>query len=314
MKKYIFSILIISLFGIFGGICFVEAGFGITPPYIKNDRLVPGSHIEETIYLVRGDPDQDAIAEITSIDAPNFKDWIIIEKGLKIPLLKGIQQIPMKVIIDVPKDAPFGDYEGFIYLRAVPAGSQEGQIAALLGGRIDISLVVSEKGVTDFRIKGASVPNFEKGSPLVFFMMLENTGNTKTKPSKVHIDIYDLNHIKILTSGDITEMNEVAPFETKQIEGQIALDLEIGEYWADITPYKKEESLETFKILFTVLPEGTLKKEKPLVNKKQGLKDLFYISIVIILLVIIIIITRFYKDKLKLTPKNKGNKKNLTKK
>jgi len=285
----------------------------VTPPYIKNDRLIPGAHIEATIYLVRGNPDQDAIVEITGIDAPGFEGWITIEKGMSFTLPKGIQQFPMKVTVDVPKDAPFGSYNGFIHLRAIPAGGQEGQVATLLGGRIDISLAVSEKGVTDFRIKGVSVPDFEKGSPLIFFMMLENTGNTEARPSKVHIDVYDLDHKKILASGDAFEMNEVAPFETKQIEGQMAIALELGEYWADVTPYKGEDPLDTFRIHFFVLPEGTL-KEKKQVSGEQGTNELVFALIIIILLTIIVIFVLISEKKTgSFSKNNKENKKRIIK-
>lgn len=315
MKKHIFSISVIGLvlIGMFCGAYFVEAGFGVTPPYIKNDRLIPGAHIEETIYLVRGTPDQDQGLEITSIDAPGFEGWITIEKGMKFILPKGVQQCPMKVMIDVPQDAPFGAYEGFINLRTVPAGGEEGQVATLLGGRIDISLIVSENGVTDFKIKGVSIPDFEKGDPLAFFIMLENTGNTRVKPSKVHVEVYNLDHKKVLTSGDVFEMNDVASFETRQVEGKIAVDLEVGEYWVDITPYKGEEALDTYKIHFFVLPEGAL-REKKQAGEGEGMSGLIFSLIIMTLLIIIAIFVLTSEKKIdSLSKSSKESKKRIIK-
>ena len=33
-----------------------NAGFGVSPPSIKETRLVPGSRITRTIYLIQGNP------------------------------------------------------------------------------------------------------------------------------------------------------------------------------------------------------------------------------------------------------------------
>ena len=308
MRKYIISILVVFLVGILGWVCFVQAGFGVSPPYVNNNRLTPGSHYEKTIYLVRGTPTEELTAEVT-IDAPEIKDWITIEKGLRFPLPKGVQQFPMKVMIDVPSDAAYGSYQGYIRVRVIPSGGSEGQVATLLGARIDISLAVTEKGFSDFRVRGISVPNVEKRSPLVVLINLENTGNIKIRPSKVHLDVYDLNHVKILKSGDITETGWVGPFETRQIEGKLPIDLALGEYWADVTVYKEGESLGANKIYFKVVPYV----EKPGIEEKLPLSFLLpllpYIGVGIILLIILLILIWTERKKPKIVfKKRKGNK------
>jgi len=68
MRKCVVLILISFLFGLFSWTSFVQAGFGVTPPYIKNSHLTPGSHYETTIYLMRGKPTEELTAEVT-IDA-----------------------------------------------------------------------------------------------------------------------------------------------------------------------------------------------------------------------------------------------------
>ena len=51
----------------------VDAGFGITPPYVRNSSLTRNSVYEPEILLVRSDPTSDLNATI-SIDAPGFED------------------------------------------------------------------------------------------------------------------------------------------------------------------------------------------------------------------------------------------------
>ena len=143
MKQYLILILAFSFIGIFGWTFFAQAGFGVSPPSITNDHLIPGQSFEKTIYLVRGNPTEELTAEVI-IDAPKIRDWITIEKGLNFPLPKGIQQVPMKVIINVPKDADFGNYQGFITVKAISSG-QKGQVSIVLAGGIDISIAVTDK-------------------------------------------------------------------------------------------------------------------------------------------------------------------------
>jgi len=253
MKKHIILTLIVSFIGMFGLTCIVEAGFGVSPPWVKNNYLTPGSHFEQTVYLSRGNPDQELMAEVT-IDAPEIASWLTIEKGLRFPLPEGIKQFPMKVLVDVPADAAYGSYHGYIRVRAISQG-QPGQVSTILGARIDVDLVVTEKGYADFKIKGAPfIPDVELGTPMVVLVNIENIGNVRIRPSKVHVDIYDISHKILLRSGDITEMEWVEPFETRQVGGELLMDLGLGEYWADVTVYKDGESLGVYKIHFEVVP------------------------------------------------------------
>jgi len=300
-KKQILLFLTIVLFGFFGWVYFAQAGFGVSPPMVINDRLIRGSHIEETIWLVRGDPYEDMMAEII-IDDSEIKDWIKIDKGLSFLLPKGEVKVPMNIIIDVPKDAKFKNYQGYMQVKAIPNSGQEGQVATVLGVRVDINLTVSEKGFFDFEVRGASVPDFEKGSPMVVLMSIRNTGNQEAQPSKVHVDVYDINHLKILKSIDIFETGKVKPFETSQIQGSSPMDLELGEYWADVRVFKEESPLGVFTVHFAVVPEGTLKK---VVEKKEGLSSTDYKLGAITIIMVLIIFAWINKDKIKLVLKKK---------
>ena len=317
MKKYTFLILAISLIGIFSWVYFAQAGFGISPPAIINDHLIPGQSFEKTIYLVRGQPTEELRAEIT-IEAPEIEEWITIEKGLSFPLPKDIQQVPMKVIINVPEDTDFGFYHGYIRVRAI-SSSQEGQVTTVLAGRIEISLAITDEEVSNFRLRGVSVSNVEQGNSLVVLIMLENTGNVKIRPSKVHLDIYDVSHRKLLKSGDITETSWAGPFETKQVEGELPIDLEIGEYWADVTIYKAGESLGLSKVYFKVVPK--IEEKLPEERKRGFLSSCFSDPVlgigIILLIVLIIIVIWISKKKIrkdsnkKINSNNKVNKKKV---
>ena len=100
------------------GITSVFAGFGITPPYVRNTSLTRNSTYEQQILLVRGDTNIAQKAEI-SVDAPEIQDWITIVEGDEIKMPKGLQKVPMTVRIEVPGDVDFKDYEEYLWIDSV---------------------------------------------------------------------------------------------------------------------------------------------------------------------------------------------------
>jgi len=234
----------------------VRAGFGITPPRVWNDRLVPGSHYEQTITLTRSNP-TNPIEILVEVDAPDIKDWITIDKGNSFIYPAGPQQFPMTVIIDVPKDAGYTTYYGKMTLRAAPVGGK-GEVTVALGAVVDLKLRVSGEEFSDFKLRGVSIPDLEEGWPVKFVVNLENLGNVKARPSKIRLDIYDSYHTKKLKSGEITDMSWVGPFEVGSSKGDLVVGLKEGQYWAEYEVYKNEEMILKDKLRFYVHPPGTL--------------------------------------------------------
>lgn len=309
-KKCSLLVLIGGFIGILGWAYFVQAGgFGVSPPDVSNYHLTPGSHFEKTIYLIRGEPETDAQAQV-SIEAPEIESWIKIGEGMNFTLPKGEQKVPMTVIIDVPSDADFGPYQGNIQVRAVSIGEKkEGQVSMVLGARIGIDLVVAPEEFSDFRLLGVNVNTFEQGAPLKVSLRLENFGNVKIRPSKVHIDIYDIAYKNILASGDIIEMSWVGPFETDISRGEWQNNLGLGEYWAEVTVYKEKELIGTSKIHFQVVPKGSLKEEVLPVEEGKGF-PYFYLGIGIgaVSLIVLIILLLLIRREGRIKPKRVSKK------
>jgi len=66
--KFLVFLTIVLVFLPFG----VMAGFGVSPPLIFEDKLVPGITIEREIYLIQGNPERPITVE-ANIDAPRDK-------------------------------------------------------------------------------------------------------------------------------------------------------------------------------------------------------------------------------------------------
>jgi len=264
-KKGILFLAICLLFS-FSLINIVQAGFGISPPYIKNENLSQDSHYEKKITLVRGDPVEDWNVEII-INVPGADDWISIDKGKEFIMAEGVQQFPIIFSVNVPKDAKFGRYEGIIRVRTAPVKSpEEGTISILLGGQIDVNLNV-QKDIFDFKVRGIKASDSEEGEKrwifyfpgiIKFSMQIENLGNIKASPSKVIFEIYDEQKEKLLETITTTKMNKINPFEIDWVIADLRTKLKAGSYYAQYKIFKKDEIVSQGEVHLSILSKGSI--------------------------------------------------------
>lgn len=256
--------ILLLLFGFLLLPSFALAGFGISPPYVENNWLVPGSHFEQTIMLSRSEA-KEAAKVTVEIEAPEIESWIKIDKGREFIFPSGINQYPMIVIVDVPENAGYSTYYGKLRIKLAPLEAK-GQVTVAIGAVADIKLRVSGEKFSDFKVRRVYIPDFEEEEPLKFVVELENIGNVKVRPSRVHLDIWDNFHSQILKSLDITQMSWVDSFKVGKSEGEAKVDLKSGQYWAEYEIYKDEELKAKDKLRFNVHLPGTL-KPKPILRK-----------------------------------------------
>ena len=265
MNKAIFIFAIVLVFLFSADIIF--AGFGISSPYVRNENLTQGSHYEKKVTIVRGDPIEDLKAEIT-INVPGADEWFSIDRGREFILPKGEKQIPIIVSVDVPKDADFKDYQGTIIVRTSSLeGPEGGTVSIALGTQIDVDLNVSKQEIFDFKVWGVGIFDLEEGhkvwflyfpGKIKFSMKIENLGNIKASPTKIHFDIYDSQEKQLLESLETAKMEKVDSFETKEIIAELLTKLAPGSYWAQFKIFKNEEVINEGKIHLSILPYETI--------------------------------------------------------
>ena len=292
--------------------CFAQiiwAGFGISPPYVKNENLGQGSYYEKKITLVRGDPIEDWKIEII-VNVPGADDWISVDKGEEFIMPEGAQQVPMIISVNVPKDAKFGRYTGTIRVKTAPVRPPEaGTVSILLGGQIDVNLNV-QKEIFDFNVRGVKVSDLEEGDKrwifyfpgiIKFSMQIENLGNIKAVPSKVLFDIYDEKEKELLETIETTKMNKVNPFEINWVIAELKTKLKAGSYYAQYKIFKKDEVVSQGRIHLSILSKGAITDYQRATMLDLGLKDkliiLFGILAILGLIVFIVfkIIRIFWK-------------------
>jgi hypothetical protein len=248
------------------GFQYVEAGFGITPPYVRNTSLIKNSTYEQQVLMVRGEANEDQIAQII-VDAPEIQDWIEILEGPEIPLPKGQQKVPMTVRVKVPDDAEFKTYEGSIRIRTIPTGGvTAGAVSISLGAMVDIDLTVIDKVIKDFRVMKISVAELSEGHKFgwLFFpgkvnfdVALENIGNIDVAPSKVDLRIYDgTGKVLLEETKNLGRIPKVKPYATDTVTAEIPTRLPAGSYIARYRVYNDEEIKQEGDLSLSIKPYG----------------------------------------------------------
>jgi hypothetical protein len=246
-----------------------QAGFGIAPPYVINDRLTPGAVYEQEIIIVRSDPEQDLKAEITK-NIPGVESWFEIVQGDSFILPAGKLQVPMVVRVTVPADADYAAHKGAIRIRTSPvdnAAPAGGGVTIALGAQIDVNIKVVDK-ILDFVVRSLRMADLEVGrtkwglffpAKIRFLMTVENTGNAPYAPTRVHFDIYDAEMETLLESVDNTNTLPLIPaYETEEIVAELPTRLPQGRYTAKYTVYKGETVAQQGEVNVSIAAIGAI--------------------------------------------------------
>jgi hypothetical protein len=296
--------ILIFIFVFIGLFCLkteTQAGFGISPPYVKTKNpIFPGAHYEQIITLLRSSADSDLQAKV-SVNAPDVASWITFDKGDLFDLPEGSLQVPMIVKVDVPAKAEIGEYTGYINIQIVPKNADGGGVAIALGARVDIDLTVTNETFLDFLVRKTDIPDLEQlKSPwnwkifswffyrIKVAMTIENTGNVKVAPSRVHLDVYDLSERQLLASLDDYSIKKIDPFKTDTINASFPTDLGPGQYWGQIKVYKDKEIVHKNKITFTIAKPGGLAGK----NKLGPWPYVMMAGLIILVLIILAILVK----------------------
>jgi hypothetical protein len=271
LRKILLPLLILVLFLTWAGT--VRAGFGVSPPLIRNHQLSPGSTYKQEIMLLRSSAEEDLKAQV-KLNAPEIASWISLDKEESFILPKGELQVPLVVTFKIPKGAELGNYTGSINVKIVPADEKNASgVAIALGARIDIDLALTNISHSDFLVRLVSVPDFERlgkpwnwkiWSPLfdkLFYkiklvMSIENKGNVKTAPTRVSIEVWDLAKKNMLLKSEDRSVKKIKPFSTEEVTAEFPTTLPAGQYWAKIKIYKDQEIANYYEVAFSVIASG----------------------------------------------------------
>jgi hypothetical protein len=249
-----------------------QAGFGISPPYVRNESLSRGSSYIEKIYIIRNEAESEEAWRMTiTPDVGDIEEWFSIDRGMEFVIPAGEEKFPIYITVDVPKRAKYDHYTGALRIKGLvdKPFDQEGGISLAIGGRIDVDIIVNDFVIEDFIVRGVHVYDMETGYDtwwggfrkgiIQFGMTIENVGNVDASPSSVELDIYNS------TTGELLEqlvnynkMKKVDAFHEDDTLAEFKTDLPMGSYRAEFRIYKGDEIMRTGDSTLSVLPFGTL--------------------------------------------------------
>lgn len=150
MKKL--QLAAFTLVGLFAGILLktptCEAAFGASPPWIRNDHLLLGETYEETINLSRNETEQAVKVTVRKEGDQDLLKWITIQDEANLVMEKGQTALPMKVTIEVPKNAEIKNYRADLYIKLIALPDPElggGGVGIGLGAHISVEVAVVKK-------------------------------------------------------------------------------------------------------------------------------------------------------------------------
>ena len=190
---FLIALALISLsVGMFLNISTVEAAFGISPPWVQNDHVLPGTTYEQIINLSRSGAEEEMEIAVRISGDEKLVKWIEIPDIDNLIMKKGQNILPMKVIIDVPKRAALKNYRGGIRTSLSPVKKGEGQggeVAIVLGANISVNITVVGEKIIDYEIRSVLTDPIQEGNPYSLKMKVANLGNTEISNIEGQIDI-----------------------------------------------------------------------------------------------------------------------------
>ncbi|MFH0840881.1 MAG: hypothetical protein V1865_02790 [bacterium] len=265
------------------------AGFGVTPPYVRNEKLSRGAVYEQEINIIRGGdnlPDQMATLEI---DAPEVEDWITFSEGNEFLLPEGEKRVRIKARVEVPKRAKIGLYKGTIQLTAQPVGKlKQGSVNIVMGLQLSIYLDVIDLQIIEYKVIGLRVEDameqhkwlfFNRPGKIKMYFNINNIGNVEAGPDRITLDVYNNAKSELLASYVDKKIKKIKAFETKEVLAEFKTDLPEGSYRTDFKVYKGDEVINEGEVTFSILSYDRTQA------KKKGLP--FWAWIIIVLVVIV---------------------------
>ena len=238
-----------------------DAGFGVSPPLIREDKLVKGIRLDRIVYLVQGAPDRAMQVELF-VDSP-VKDWISFPQGNPVTIPQGVQQFPLAVEIAVPEDADLGIYKGSIRVTTVPdKADQAGEVAIAIGGVIDLDLTVGNDVIVDVDVRTIKILNIKEGNDPEADVTIVNNGNVGSAPDAATFELFNKFGELRLAYAESEAFESIPAFSERVEHLSFPIDIHLapGEYWGHVKVYKDNQLLNELKTVFNVTERSAVEE------------------------------------------------------
>lgn len=243
-----------------------EAGFGVSPPLIQEDKLVPGITLSRIVYLVQGTPERDL--PVNLVVESQVKEWISFPQGAQVVIPKGVQQYPLAVDISVPKDAELGAYKGVIRLTTVPVKAEDsGEVAIAIGGIVNLDLTVGNNIIYELKSKLIKILDIKEGEDPQVDVTLINNGNAPAAPDTATFELFNKFGEIRLAYAESKDFQSVPAFHEQVAHLVFPVEIHVapGEYWGHVKVYRERELLGELRTVFNVTEKTFVEKYSTIV-------------------------------------------------
>jgi hypothetical protein len=279
------------------------AGFGVSPTDIYNEYLAPGMTFEKEFTLSRS----GSLEELDIYIEPDLGDitsWFTFSPGSVFKFEQGEDIKTFRVIVNVPQDAEYTEYDGVVRVKAVPSSEEIKGVSITQGVRLDAGLIVTEVVVRKLAILSIDALDAIVGEPVQIELLGENQGNTDVSPT-IKAKIMDLN-MNILEEHDLSDFGVIEAGKTSTLTAQLPTSLPVGEYFVEVQVLLDGEELRTERVVFNIREAEVEEDEDQNIPLIAGIIDFFrnnrafviVIFIAILLAIIIEILTYILTGKL----------------
>lgn len=252
-----------SLITVFTAICLfapssaLAAAFGISPPWIENQNIKPGTNFSYIINVSSKDLSNKMKVNIDISGDEEIKRWITIPDTDNLIMSTGESLVPMMINLAVPQDALLGNYQGNIKLTLSNINEQPAGIATLLGGNIAVDLNVVNYDVIDYKVKEIKVDSISEGQPLNLKMTVKNLGNKMIDEVETKASIIDQKSDAVIASGSASRLSgPVQPQNMADVQLRVPMaDVSAGTYWLDVESFKEGASIYKGRLSLIINPQ-----------------------------------------------------------
>jgi hypothetical protein len=251
-------ILVVTFISI---ISFISAAnIGISPANIYFNGVLRGGYAERIVTITI---DSDTPTKVSLAPRGDIASWLNFSaKEFEVSKNKPYY---LKIIVQPPTDIPNGNYSGFLRVTTAGKGNAvAGQATGIVNAALDLYI---ETDITDVefsscRASSFSVQSAEKGDDVLFKLNVYNEGNIRLSPT-IKIDVWNQERTSIIKQMEFTE-DTIIPTTEKTLSIKMdTSDLDIGQYWAEVTSV---ECYASETLTFDVLEVGALKAQGTLLS------------------------------------------------
>jgi hypothetical protein len=251
-------ILVVTFISI---ISFISAtNIGISPANIYFNGVLRGGYAERTVTIT---VDSDTPTKVSLAPRGDIAPWLNFSaKEFEVSKNKPYY---LRIIVQPPTDIPNGNYSGFLRVTTSGKGNTvAGQATGIVNAALDLYIQtdITDVQFSSCRASSFSVQSAEKGDDVVFKLNVYNEGNVRLSPT-IKIDVWDQERTGIVKQMEFSD-DTIIPTTEKELSIKMdTSDLEIGQYWAEVTSV---ECYASETLTFDVLEVGALKAQGTLLS------------------------------------------------